>query len=55
MNSTVVGALIGTGGTVVVALAGLWANVKNTRVTTEVSHGAVEAPQRTVELTERGR
>ena len=54
MNPTVVGALIGAGSAVIVALAGIWANVKNTRATTEVSCRAVEAQQRTVELTEQG-
>jgi hypothetical protein len=54
MNPTVAGALIGVGGTVIVALAGLWANVRNTSATTALSSKAVEAAQRTVELTEQG-
>ncbi len=51
---TVVGALIGAGSAVIVALAGIWANVRNTRVTTDVSRRAVEAARRTVEITEQG-
>src|SRR6516225_2261792 len=54
MSPTVIGALIGAGSAVIVALAGIWANVRNTSATTEVSRRAVEAAQRTVELTERG-
>ena len=55
MDPTVAGALIGAGGAAVVAVAGFWANARNTRLTTEVSRRAVEAAQRTVELTEQGR
>ena len=54
MNPTVVGALIGAGSAVIVALAGIWANVRNTSANTEVSRRAVEAAQRTVEITEQG-
>jgi uncharacterized protein YjbI with pentapeptide repeats len=54
MNPTVVGALIGAGSAVIVALAGIGANVRNTRATTELSRRAVEAAQRTVEITEQG-
>ena len=53
MDPTVTGALIGAGGTVIVALAGIWANVRNTSVTSATSRSAVEAAQRTVELTQR--
>src|SRR5262249_52168681 len=60
MDPTVVGALIGTGGTVIVAVAGFLANVRNTSATTaasqravEVSQQAVAATQRTVEVTEQ--
>jgi hypothetical protein len=54
MDPTVAGVLIGAGGAAVVAVAGFWANARNTRLTTEVSRRAVEAAQRTVELTEQG-
>ena len=55
MDPTVAGALIGAGGAAVVAVAGFWTNARNTRLTTEVALRAVEAAQRTVELTEQGR
>ena len=54
MNATVTGALIGAGSAVIVALAGIWANVRNTSAATELSRRAVEAAQRTVEITEQG-
>ena len=54
MDSTVAGALIGASAAVIVAVAGFVTNVINTRATTEVSRRAVEAAQRTVELTEQG-
>ena len=55
MDPTVAGALIGAGGAAVVAVAGFLTNARNTRLTTEVALRAVEAAQRTVELTEQGR
>jgi hypothetical protein len=54
MNPTVTGALIGAGSAVIVAVAGLWANVRNTSASTALSRSAVETARRTVELTEQG-
>src|SRR5215831_3332682 len=61
MNPTVLGALVGAGGAVVVGVVGFVANVRNTTKTTavseravEVSQRAVEAAKRTVEITEQG-
>jgi hypothetical protein len=47
MNATVTAAAIGVGGSVIVALAAFWANVKNTNKTTALT-------LRAVELTEQG-
>src|SRR5215469_6153596 len=47
MNATVIAAAIGVGGSVIVALAAFWANVRNTNKTTALT-------LRTVELTEQG-
>jgi hypothetical protein len=54
MDPAVTGALVGAGGAVIVAVAGFFANIRNTRATTAVSQRAVEAAQRTVEVTEQG-
>jgi hypothetical protein len=61
IDPAVTGALVGAGGAVIVAVAGFFANIRNTKATTavsqravEVSQRAVEAAQRTVELTEQG-
>jgi hypothetical protein len=61
MDQALTVAAIGVGGTVIVGIVGLWANVRNTNKTTEVSRRAVEvsqhaveAAQRTVALTEQG-
>ena len=47
MDPTVTAATIGVGGTVIVALAGFWANVRNTNKATELT-------LRTLEITEQG-
>ena len=47
MDATVTAAAIGVGGSVIVALAAFWANVRNTNKTTELTHRALQ-------LTERG-
>jgi uncharacterized protein YjbI with pentapeptide repeats len=47
MSTSVAAAVIGVGGTVIVAVAGLWANVRNTNKTTALAHRALK-------LTEQG-
>jgi len=47
MDATVTAAAIGVGGSVIVALAAFWANVRNTNKTTELTHRALQ-------LTEQG-
>ena len=47
MDATLTAAAIGVGGSVIVALAAFWANVRNTNKTTELTHRALQ-------LTERG-
>jgi hypothetical protein len=47
MDSALIVALIGVGGTVIVGIAGFWANVRNTNKTTTLT-------LRAVELTEQG-
>jgi hypothetical protein len=54
MNATVTAAAIGVGGSVIVALAAFWANVRNTNKTTALTLRAVELSERAVELTEQG-
>lgn len=54
MNATVTAAAIGVGGSVIVALAAFWANVRNTNKTTALTLRAVELSERTVEITEQG-
>jgi uncharacterized protein YjbI with pentapeptide repeats len=54
MDPTVTGSIIGVSGAVIVGVVGLWASVRNTSASTALSSRAVEAAQRTVELTEQG-
>jgi predicted amino acid-binding ACT domain protein len=54
MNATVTAAAIGVGGSVIVALAAFWANVRNTNKTTTLTLRAVELTQQGVKLTEQG-
>jgi hypothetical protein len=54
MNATVAAAAIGVGGSVIVALAALWANVRNTNKTTDLTHRALELTEQGVKLTEQG-
>jgi uncharacterized protein YjbI with pentapeptide repeats len=54
MNTTVTAAAIGVGGSVIVALAAFWANVRNTNKTTALTLRAVEVSERALNLTEQG-
>ena len=54
MDATVTAAAIGVGGSVIVALAAFWANVRNTNKTTALTLRAVEVSERALNLTEQG-
>jgi hypothetical protein len=54
MDPTVTGALIGAGASVIVALAGFASNVRNSSSANAVSQRALEAAQRTIELSGQG-